>query len=244
MPDPDIMNMDKEGILSLSPEDITRTLKGKEILHIFEQLGGLWRYNRKAAKEERKPGYHALLKSGYHSDGFLNSKEVLKHENICYLLAKQLFQDWKELDLPLPSKVAGIPTGATPLGEHLASLLGAEVLPMDKIEGKIKIKGDLNPMETLLLIEDFCTKGTGFKEAVADIKTRFPETEILPFEPVIINRGGMREIRTEHGTFKILPLAQHRINDWAEDICPLCLMYDSTPIKPKENWELLVNSQK
>jgi len=98
----------------------------------------------------------------------------------------------------------------------------------------------------LLLDEDFCTKGTGFKEAVADILSRQPKTKILPLELVIINRGGLTAIAIEGvGEFQVVAVANHRVNDWPPPECPLCKM-GSKPIKPKatdENWRLITTSQ-
>jgi orotate phosphoribosyltransferase len=242
----DILKKDKQSLLDIHPQEVNRLLTSQEILHIFKELGGFWKYDYEAGLNG-KPGYHALLKSGNHSDGFLNSKQVLKYPNICHIMAGQLLRAWKRIRSPSPSKIAGIPTGATALGESLAYRLELDTVEMEKTAGKIKIVSGLTPGDSLLLVEDFCTKGTGFKEAVTSIKSKFPDTEILPFELVIINRGGLAKIKTKHGVFQIVSLADHRINDWSPPVCPLCKTYGSKPLEPKknqENWELITTSQK
>jgi len=240
-----ILEMSQGEIVFLDPEQINWQLSAQEILYIFKVLGGLWLYDYDAAKEGRV-GLHAKLKSERCSDGFLYSKIVLKNSNIRTLMAKQLVSRFNELDLPKPDRVAGIPKGATKLGIDFARIMGVEIAEMAKEDGCIKMITTLKPNETLLLIEDFCTKGTGFKEAVRDIKSKQPDVIILPIEPVIINRGGFQEIQVDGiGSFKIIAAAEHRINDWDPSECPLCEM-GSERIKPKaveENWERIMTSQ-
>lgn len=242
----DILNMDKKDLLALWPADVTRRLEKEEILHIFSLLDGLWQYDYAAAQKGRS-GCHAELKSERHSDGFLNSREVLRYYNICRLMARQIFWKWLSLDLPLPSRIAGIPKGATALGEHLAHLMRVKTADLEKVDGKIKLTEDLKPNEELLLVEDFITAGTGFVEARKNIVYECPSATLLPFIPVIINRGGLEKIETDYGAFRIISLTDHRMNDWDKEECFLCHNYGSIPMKPKqsrENWDILKESQK
>jgi orotate phosphoribosyltransferase len=253
MNETDILGMKRDELLALDPEAVNRILTKEEILHIFSELGGFWGYDYEAGRNGR-PGFHALLKSRRHSDGFINSKVVLCHGNIRKIFAKQVALKFSELGLPRPHFVAGIPEGATELGKDVAEMLGSEAAEMEKIvEGDkkvIKMRTNIKPEQQLLLVEDFCTRGTGFTEAVRDINsiTHNP-SPVMPYEIVIINRGGLKEIDIEDiGTYAIIPLAEHRINDWdpESEECPLCKLA-SRAIKPKdplENWELLMNSQK
>lgn len=114
----------------------------------------------------------------------------------------------------------------------------------------IRMRTNIGSGQQLLLVEDFCTKGTGLSEAVRDIASVSDDpSSIMPYEIVIINRGGLKEIKVEGiGTYTVTPLAEHRISDWDPERgeCPLCKL-GSVAIKPKdppENWELLMNSQR
>ena len=146
----------------------------------------------------------------------------------------------------LPDFVAGVPDGATKLGLTIASIVGVEAAEMKKDDGKIILTSELFGGATLLLIEDFCTRGTGFAEAVSHIASQQPSVTVLPYDPVIINRGGLEIISVPGvGVFNILPVVDKRVQDWDLKDCPLCKA-GSEPIKPKvndENWELLINSQ-
>ncbi|MCK4714053.1 MAG: hypothetical protein KAT35_00640, partial [Candidatus Aenigmarchaeota archaeon] len=248
----DILEMGKEELLALNPDTVKGRLSKEEVLHIFKTLGGFWAYDHDAGKSGR-PGYHALLKSGRHSDGFINSKVVLCHDNIRKIFARQITLKIGELGLQKPEFIAGIPEGATALGEDVAGMLGSDVARMEKVvEGDnkvIKMRTRLDPGQKLILVEDFCTKGTGFKEAVRDIASITKDASlIMPYELVILNRGGLKEIVVDGmGTYTITPLVEHRISDWdpVDEGCPLCKL-GSKAIKPKDpldNWELLMKSQ-
>jgi len=237
--------MDKKGLLNLKPVDVDRPLERQEILHIFTTLSGLWLYDYRAAQRGRV-GLHAKLKSGRCSDGFLYSKIVLQNPNIRAIMARQLVFRFNELGLSKPDRAVGIPKGATELGIDVASIMGVKMAKMAKEDGHIKMITALKPGETLLLIEDFCTKGTGFSEAVRDIKSKQPDVKIMPIELVIVNRGGLKEIQVNDAeSFKIVAVAEHRINDWDPSECPLCKM-GSKRIKPKateDNWRIITTSQ-
>lgn len=241
-----ILNMDKKQLLEVEPRYINKRLAATEILHVFRTLGGFWNYDYEAAYN-RRAGYHALLKSGKHSDGFLNSHTVLQHDNWCMILAQQMVWMWESLKLNTPTQIVGVPTGATKLGLNMAFLMGTRGVKMEKERGKIQTLGkSIYPSVSTLLVEDFCTNGTGFTEAISLLKDSISLLYLLPYAPVIINRGGKRTIETEEGDFQIFPLADFKIEDWEEDECPLCQTYGSLPIKPKEseeNWEILTHSQ-
>jgi len=250
-PEMSIIGMTKEQIENLQlaylvTDDFKlRLLSGEEVVYIARILGAFWTYDYEALRRGR-PGLHAELKSELHSDGFLVSKIMLALANIKVIIAGQMGLKFKQLGLPKPDWVAGIPDGAKDLGRLVASLFGAKEAEIKKQEGRIVLVSDIPAGQTLLLIEDFCTKGTGFKETVREIVAKQPEAEILPVEMVIIKRGGLQEVIVDgFGAFKIVALAEHRIYDWSPEECPLCSV-GSRPIKPKasdENWHLITTSQ-
>ncbi len=241
-----VLRMKPEELLTVKAPDIVRVLTTEEILYIFAQLGGFWAYDREAAKQGR-PGLHALLKSLRHSDGFVNSRVVLPNNNICQIMARQLVAHWREQKLPKPNWVIGIPDGATKLGEYVGKILSVKIAKMEKVDGKIQLVTEIGAGESVLFVEDFCTRGTGFKEAVASVKASQPDAVFVPIELVIINRGGLEVIEVNGvGEFAIVAAATHRISDWEADKCPLCHDFGSKAIKPKvdeESWKKLVASQ-
>jgi orotate phosphoribosyltransferase len=215
-------------------------------LHIITTLGAFWTYNYEAA-ENGIPGLHAELKSGLHSDGFLISRIFLAHDNIRKIFATQIFYRMQLVGIPFPNYMVGIPTGATGLGDDVRRLCGAKEAILEKVEGHIVLRTALEPESTIALVEDFTTRGTGLRETALDIKSKNPTVRFTPYVLEIINRGGLEVIKVEKvGTFKILPVATKRINDWKPEECLLCHKYGSKTIKPKatdENWRLITTSQ-
>ncbi len=237
--------MTKEELIALDPQSVDWLLSKEEIIYIAETFGAYWRYNYEAAKQGRV-GIHAILKSELHSDGFFVSRILLDAPNIRWIFANQLVLRFNRLGIPKPDWVVGIPDGATKLGEDVAKIMGGKNAEMKKEDGRIVLVSLIGAGESLLGIEDFCTRGTGFKEAVLDILSKQPEVKFLPYESVILNRGGLKEIVIEGiGSFEVVPAVEHRVNDWEPKECPLCKM-GSKPIKPKatdENWRLITTSQ-
>lgn len=241
----DFLKMSKDDLIQLEPKDVTKNLTSEEVLHIFSAFGGFWQYDYKAT-EAGRIGRHAKLKSGRCSDGFLYSKTVLSYPNLCAIMAKQMVNRYNAWRLPIPDYVAGVPDGATELGKYFAKFIQAQVAEMEKVNGSIKMLSLLQAGSKLLLVEDFCTRGTGLKEAHDNVLEVNPAIEVIPYEPVIVNRGGLNKIEDNNLYIIIVPVVTQRIKDWEQSQCPLCKM-GSKPIPPKNpesNWEILVNSQK
>lgn len=243
----DITKMGREEILALRPGDVTWFISPEELFHIAEILGAFWKYDYRAA-DQGLLGLHALLKSLLHSDGFFVSKILLESENIRRIMALQIIMRLQQTSMMEPDFVAGVPDGATELGKIIGEVLGIPVAKMVKNpDGHIILETEIPNDSLLLVIEDICTRGTGFREGVLAIKNRQPTARFIMVDPVLLNRGGLKDFSVEGvGTFVVLPVAEKRMNDWKADECPLCER-GSEPIKPKatnENWERIINSQK
>jgi len=240
--------MTRDELLDLRPEDVRGRLNAAEVVHIANTLGAFWHYDYEASKQG-KVGLHALLKSGRHSDGFFVSKILLESSNIREIMAKQMVMRLSEVLLCDVDYVIGIPDGATSLGESVAKILGTKVATMEKKDGRLVLVTEIEQQSTVLFVEDFCTRGTGFRKAVLEVLSKEPTASILPFDTVILNRGGMvRVVVSDTLSCRVLPVVEKRVKDWAADTvdpCPLCVL-GSTPIKPKatdENWRSITTSQ-
>lgn len=253
-----VFSMGKEELIGLDPYTVKRLLTTEEILYIFKTLGGLWLYDWEA-RLKGKVGLHAMLKSERCSDGFLNSKEVLRYPNVRMIFAQQLALRLDTFGIPKPDYATGIPDGATDLGRDFASVVRAYFAEMAKEDGEIKLVTPIPKGSSLLLVEDFCTKGTGFKEAIQNILALCPGVDIYKWEMVLVNRGGLSDLSIDGvGDFKIAAIVNHRIRDWDPAKCPLChpeldknipnglKIPPSGRIKPKatpENWIQITTSQ-
>ncbi len=243
-----ILGMARQDIINnLNPYRITRILSSEEIMYIAEALGVFWQYDYYAAYYEKKWGYHAELKSGKHSDAFFDSKLILQYPNVKKLIAYQMVMRIKRQKWGIPDFIGGVPDGATELAKEMAAIMGAEFAELEKKEGRIVLITNLGHA-SLLLVEDVCSAGTGFTEAVLHIRSKEPNVRFFPVEPVILNRGGLRKIyiEGEWTSFKIVALAIRPVREWEVKHCPLCER-GSKAIKPKEtkeNWHLITTSQR
>lgn len=247
-----IIGMSLVTLSRIAPTSIDWLLAKEEFIYIAESSGAFWKYNYEVAKKG-KAGLHTLLKSGLHSDGFFYSKILLELQNVRKIMARQLVMLFDQLGIVKPDWVIGIPDGATELGEEVAALLGVKYAVMKKVDSRIVLESSIAADETVLIIEDFCTKGTGLIETVIEILTKQPRAKILPYVLYLLNRGGLTEIEIpaektgdEKLILKVVPLVDHKINDWEPPVCPLCNDYDSEAIKPKataESWEAITTSQ-
>lgn len=243
----DILNLDRAGLLALDPGAVTERLKPEEVIHMATALGAFWSYRYDRITE--KPGLHALLKSGLHSDGFFVSRILLAPESIRRIMAEQMMKRLIVAGIERPTHVAGIPDGATLLGAAVAEIFDRPHLRLEKTDGRIVLAEPVSAGAQILLIEDFCTRGTGFAEAVKAI-LESPlcdrNARVIRINPVIINRGGLEAVTVEgYGDFPVLSVVNRRIQDWSPGACPLC-QAGSEPIKPKatdENWAAIIGSQ-
>lgn len=241
-----ITGMNYQELLKLKVGDIKHPLSSKEIMHMIKTSNAFWGYDYTAA-DAGNPGMHAILKSEQHSDGFFISRILLEPDNIRMIIAAQIVRKiFEKITVTeIPDFIVGVPDGATNLGRDIAKILGTNIANMQKIDGKILLTTNIAAKKSVLIIEDFCTRGTGFKETVTAIRDAQPRVRILPYSPVIINRGGLATIEAEGDKFEILPILEQRIQDWDPSDCPLCAR-GSEAIKPKltdENWRLITTSQ-
>jgi hypothetical protein len=246
-----IEEMNERQLLAFDPSDMRRALTTAEVVHMAGELEASWFYDYEAL-EAGRPGRHAILKSGKHSDGFFVSRMLLAADNIRRLIVAQMAMLLKvviikEGDSNRPTHVVGVPNGAVVLGEGIGDLLDLEVIEMTKgADESFQVEKAIDPNALLLVVEDICTTGKGFRLAVQALHAVQPAARIFPYDPVIINRGGLEKVTVSGiGEFSVLPLADKRINDWEPGECPLCAR-GSKPIKPKatdENWKLITTSQ-
>jgi orotate phosphoribosyltransferase len=244
-----LIGMNRGDLEVLEASDVDWLITPDELLYTAGVFEAFWQYNGDAAKEGRK-GLHAELKSGLHSDGFFAAKILLSFGNMMNIMAHQLVgRLTREPAFHLPGIIFGVPTSATLLAQEVGRILQVPVGMMEKRgeEGMV-VRSPVREFSSnpVLVVEDLCTRGTGFGMAVEAIRRHRPTAEILPFDPVILNRGPCANLWFGKRNFKVVAVGSRLMNDWPANECPLCAD-GSEAIKPKAepgNWELLVNSQK
>lgn len=233
--------MSKDEIIAIKYATVDWELSKEEMFHILKELDGYLEFDY-GALENGNPGHHFELKSGIHSDSFIDSSTVLQYENLRRIIARQLVNKYQRVDKVTanlnwdsPNCVAGIPNGAKLLGENVSDIFKARKMDLIKQDGNIVMNSVLKLNDTLLFVEDICTKGTALNESVNALYEGNSSGTVVPFVLTIVNRGGLNQIQTNKGfVFDIVSLySVNSFNEWDKDDCELCRM-GSESIKPKE----------
>lgn len=246
-----LTEMNCEELCALRVEDCPNLFSAEEFLSIAKLLGAFWMYDYQALKDDR-PGLHAELKSGRHSDGFFAAKILLSQGNMLDIISHQMLCKLESTGMKssdYPDFVIGIPDSATQLGQAIARrlLIGDEVLVRKDENGHMVTEQvAICPNMNILVVEDVCTRATATQEVIRLIQSQgWDAPNIIPYVLVILNRGGLSTIRAGDLDVEVLPLVTCRMNDWESAECPLCER-GSRAIKPKrsqESWNELVASQ-
>jgi orotate phosphoribosyltransferase len=238
--------MGEEDLLRLTVEDVLHPLIVEELEHIAATFDGHWAYDYIAARNGFL-GLHAILKSKWHSEGFIHSMSFLRHPNIMRIITDQMVMQIRGAGIAPPDYVIGVPNGATALAKHVAEVLRTHWIPMRKVDGNMVFDAEIPEGARVMCIEDICSHATGCIEAINEIATKHPYVNFVPYVPVIMNRGNLQAFSVPGvGRFTILPIVERRIRDWDPAVyCQLCAM-GSEAIEPKaseENWKSIKTSQ-
>lgn len=225
-------------VTKLVPENFDRILTQPEVTHIVDRCDASWEHDG----DPLKP--HALLHAGGHANGFIDTRRVLSHTNLCRLFADQALRVVRErydgpIDWPLGSTSA-----AADLSKDVANILGARH-DVFSIEGKRQIwKGVQIPQDAVIgQFEELMTTAATTLAVREGLKVahEYPLT-YAPFVFTLIHRPDPSSKLDEIDGSPVLYLAHYDI--WVVkpenlDNCPLCKQ-GSEAITPKgANWERL-----
>ncbi len=187
--------------------------------------GAVWQHSGDA----RAP--HVVLRSGKHSDGFIDTLRYLSGvgnlltaaDELSDLLRKSVRPEYPRIVWVFGSPMAGIP-----LAVAVAQSIRAERVAFTEKKGDKELicRYDVAPGETVLLIEEMTTTGQTPQRAADAILARNPEANILPWVGAFLRRCPSttpelhdREIVSLVG----LPELEIRFNEWYKASCPLCI---------------------
>ncbi len=204
--------------------------------------GALWRY----PSDPRAP--HVVLRSGRHSDGFINILEYLsafEHlENAAVALAHRIKESLN--DTPI-DWVFGSPVAGIPLATVVGPLVGATNMGcVEKApDGGLICRSHLEPGARVIRVEEMTTSGgTAFRLAKA-ILEKNPSAIILPQVASFLIRCPPRPVSLED--MKLIPVVDlTRLNvsfeEWEAAECRLCKA-GSRPIENcKQVWRDLLKT--
>lgn len=211
-------------------------LPPEEIIRWLELLNAYWKFDHQG--DLKRP--HALMTAGGHSDGFVDSWQLLSFPKIsmgiAYLHCKLLREAHgiTGVDWVIGSPYADIDYSAD-VAFHLNARHGfTEKGPDGK--GKIWSRLAIKPGETVLLIEELSTTMKTAEEQRAALHTTTGEpVNFIEVLGVFFNRSGMRTF----GDWPIVSVVERDMTNYTPQNCPLCPA-GSEAIRPKgDNWPLL-----
>ncbi len=217
----------------------------RDWLKEFKLHGAIWLH----CGDPRAP--HALLTSGLHSDGFVNTTAVTCRPELIEGILKSPDGLGPHLEEARGADwVIGSAMGAITLAHSAASVLRCRSGFTEKDGDRMTLaRFHTLPGEKVLLVEDVITTGGSTLktfDAVAGTGA-----EILPFLLALVNRSGRERLhagkpeRDRDGgiSIEIRALITLDIKTWRPDECPLC-KNGSASLRPKACWEELVSWNK
>ncbi len=238
------------GVFTLTPADFAgRRMTTSEAVAIFGSFGAFWEY----PGEPRADRPHALLKSGLHSNGFINCRAVLDFPRLCMLFAEEMLKTVEEsiviTDLLPLGFVASSAYSALDLGFCLTWLLSQKyntqikrvMAEKDASGNPTVIRGGIDSTLSGLVINELMTTAAGStwetKEAVLKSNGDKPAPLVLSSSFVLMHRS--RDLKLPDDS-PVVPVFHFNIDNFAKDNCPYC-QAGSEAIKPKvgDNWQRL-----
>lgn len=241
------MAMGYEELLKLDPDTVPHNLRQEEVVHIFKKCEAFWQWD----ENPKRP--HVELTAGGHSDGYVNCRIVLAHDNLRRLLARQLVHqinlDYPSLMVRRNDWVIGSDTSATELACDIAFLLGCRHGVMRKDEHKNQIwRGEcvgnkkatyrtIAPGELVIHIEELMTTAMSAERVRQGIRDAHPNVAVdfAEFLPVLMYRSTIKTV--EDST--VVPINHLGISNWDANDCKPCKLGSPVVQDPKAHWEEL-----
>lgn len=219
-------------------------LDQEDIENILKACGAMW-YSDNPLK------YHALLKSGKHSNGYINNAMAYQYIPVNEILAAQLAIKLNRVIHRYRKDFGKIDRIVSPFSvAHIAQLIGKN-LNIRNIAYFEKNKNGKNflkrfkiaPGETVLVVDDLITTGTTVKEMCEVLKKL--EAKLFPAVGAIVYRtlpGLGNFLIIDNQAIPIVYLVYKKIEVYNPEKCPWCKK-GSIAIRPKENWEKLISQE-
>lgn len=221
---------------TLIPE--SHHLTPEEITHLFKIAGALWQHEPGSGKP------HAVLTSGLHSDGFIDTLELLTYTPVCDRLAQQLAAEIRRVYNGPVDWVIGSDHAGADLSQSVARVLKARHAFTEKekaADGEVQTwkRHAIEEGEIVLQIEELITTMTTLSRVRAGIAAgnKYPVT----YAPV----AGVAVNRSSHTSFESTPIVQlvnYSFTTYQPDACALCKEGSEAINKPKLNWKRLTGA--
>jgi hypothetical protein len=240
-----LLTVTKENLQQLDSRDVAnRIIRPEEVTHLLQVVDAQWQHPGGTAP-------HAVLTSGLHSNGFVDTLKALSYTNLCFMFAHQLTKRLEEEESGLGlSENWKWSVGSDHAGAVFSQNVGIWLGTRHDFTAKGEIGGHGNrssiqrwdrlPIgadEIVLQIEELMTTA----KTMMDVRQGIREFHDYPIKfaslaGVLVHRSDVYEVENS----KIVYLVHYDIQSWRAEECPLC-QAGSEPIKePKKNWARLI----
>lgn len=152
---------------------------------------------------------HFVLKSGRHSDRYLNKDVLFPHEpamsDVSAMMADLIWEKWK------PDLIVGPETGGAKLAKAVGIYMGVAFNPAHKTEGGFRLDCEVAGRR-VVITEDILTTGGSVASVAKAVETA--DGEVLGIVG-LVNRGNVVMDGLE-------TIASLDVESWAAEECPLC----------------------
>lgn len=221
----------------------TGRITEEKVLHFFDLCDAFWMHDG----DPRKP--HAELTSGLCSNGYFNCPEVLKHPNLCQILAHWLYRKLTYKGIKEVDWVIGSPDAAITLSYEIAKAFGAihgftekDLFPLiDPVDpkGKRMVWRRMTiPREAVVLqIDEMISTGRTLREVRrAVVEGNAEPVRFLPVVGTLVHRPP--RLPVDYDGIEVISLVEKVIWAIKPEECPLCKA-GSPRYHPKTHWKEL-----
>ncbi|HTY39570.1 MAG TPA: hypothetical protein VMC43_00560 [Candidatus Paceibacterota bacterium] len=206
--------------------------------------GAVWQHSR----DPRAP--HVVLRSGRHSDGFIDTLQYLSAVRNLEAAAHALERELNfELRAGTVDWVFGSPMAGVPIATVVALQLRADHIAFTEKTGKdgkeLVCRFDVPAGESVLCVEEMSTTGQTPQRSIDAIRARNPRARILPYVGAFLIRCANDPPELKDAKFVpvvSLPMLDIAFNEWPAEFCPLCRVGSRAIENCKRVWKDLLRT--
>lgn len=212
----------------------------------LKTCGGVWRHSG----DPRAP--HVVLRSGQHSDLYIDVLRALSKTEFLILAAQTLATRIRGVigDDPI-DWVVGSPMAAIQLAAHVGSPINSRYVGYTEKTGgsdnkELVCRFDIAPGETVLQVDEMTTTGETPERSIEAVEKKNPSAIILPVVGAFLIRCEERPDALTGGRYLApvinLPALGISGSEWSPNHCPLCAAGSRAILNPKLVWRDLLRT--
>lgn len=215
-------------------------MKQEKVWQLLGENGAVWHY----PGDPRSP--HPVLRSGKHSDGFVDTLAYISRVRNAQQAAKLLVEELGTSLLGKVDWVVGSPMAAVQFAYAVAAELGAEHSGFTEKVGEKDLicRSDMEPGSRVLQIDEMTTTGETPQRSINAVLAKNPEVEIIQMAGVILARESRGKIHTNFTSGMMVSLVNTTeidtgMHEWDVkngEECPLCKVGSRILKNTKQVW--------